>query len=124
MMKSRIPCAEYVFMMCHRIGFPPISIMGFGRRFVSSEIRVPVPPARITAFILDLSECENCFIDGKMMISHEKTKSIDMISIAQLADYLCVEILHNFIFRKISSNDWPAFETCDIKATDKVFASQ
>lgn len=29
---------------------PPISIMGFGRMLVSSEIRVPRPPARITAF--------------------------------------------------------------------------
>src|SRR4051812_16062759 len=38
-------------MMCHRIGRPPISIIGLGRRWLSSEIRVPMPPARITAFI-------------------------------------------------------------------------
>jgi hypothetical protein len=37
-------------MMCHRIGFPPISIIGFGRTDVSSLKRVPSPPARITAF--------------------------------------------------------------------------
>src|SRR5256885_886111 len=51
MMNSLMPCAEYIFMMCHRIGLPPISIMGFGLRCVSSEMRVPSPPTRITAFI-------------------------------------------------------------------------
>src|SRR6516225_8340188 len=40
-----------MFMMCHRIGFPPISTIGFGRRLVSSDKRDPIPPARITAFI-------------------------------------------------------------------------
>src|SRR6185436_15788177 len=49
-MKSFTPCAEYIFMMCQRIGLPPISIIGFGRVSLSSLIRVPVPPARITAF--------------------------------------------------------------------------
>ena len=38
-------------MMCHRIGFPPISIIGLGLRWDSSEILVPRPPAKITAFI-------------------------------------------------------------------------
>src|SRR5690606_42164160 len=38
-------------MMCQRIGLPPISTIGFGRRVVSSANRVPNPPARITAFI-------------------------------------------------------------------------
>ena len=38
-------------MMCHRIGRPPISTMGLGRIWDSSDIRVPSPPARITAFI-------------------------------------------------------------------------
>jgi hypothetical protein len=37
--------------MCHKIGLPPISTIGFGRTEVSSLIRVPSPPARITAFI-------------------------------------------------------------------------
>src|SRR6185369_11944587 len=50
MMNSLIPCAEYIFRMCHRTGLPPISIIGFGLRWVSSEIRVPSPPARTTAF--------------------------------------------------------------------------
>lgn len=44
-------------MMCQRIGFPPISIMGLGRVEVSSEIRVPRPPARMTAFIKLNSLC-------------------------------------------------------------------
>ena len=33
------------------MGLPPISTIGFGRRFVSSDKRVPSPPARMTAFI-------------------------------------------------------------------------
>ena len=32
MTKSLMPCAEYIFMMCHRIGLPPISIIGLGLR--------------------------------------------------------------------------------------------
>src|SRR5688500_8334745 len=38
-------------MMCQMIGLPPISIMGFGRRWDSSLMRVPMPPARITVFM-------------------------------------------------------------------------
>jgi len=34
------------------IGLPPISIIGFGRRTDSSLMRVPAPPARITALRL------------------------------------------------------------------------
>ena len=36
--------------MCHRIGNPPISTIGFGSRTVSSPRRVPSPPARTTVF--------------------------------------------------------------------------
>jgi len=35
-------------MMCHKIGFPPISTSGLGRNSVSSRRRVPIPPHRIT----------------------------------------------------------------------------
>jgi hypothetical protein len=38
-------------MICHRIGRPPISTIGFGRMTVSSLRRVPAPPASNTAFI-------------------------------------------------------------------------
>src|SRR5436189_6179619 len=38
-------------MMCHRMGRPPISTIGFGLISVSSESRVPSPPARMTAFM-------------------------------------------------------------------------
>ena len=38
-------------MMCQRIGFSPISIIGFGFKWLSSLILVPNPPARITTFI-------------------------------------------------------------------------
>jgi len=37
--------------MCHKIGRPPISIIGLGRVVVSSLILVPKPPARMTTFI-------------------------------------------------------------------------
>jgi hypothetical protein len=37
-------------MMCHSIGLPPISTIGFGRTAVSSLSREPNPPAKITAF--------------------------------------------------------------------------
>jgi hypothetical protein len=45
-----MPCAEYIFMMCQRIGFPPISTIGFGLNEVSSLSRVPNPPASMIAF--------------------------------------------------------------------------
>ena len=35
--------------MCQRIGLPPTRTMGLGRNSVSSRIRVPRPPAKITA---------------------------------------------------------------------------
>ena len=34
------------------MGRPPISTIGLGFKCVSSEIRVPNPPAKITAFML------------------------------------------------------------------------
>src|ERR1700712_3436229 len=50
-----MPCVPSIFMMCQRIGFPPISPLGFGRPDVSSANRLPSPPARITAFMRGLS---------------------------------------------------------------------
>src|SRR3972149_12240252 len=47
-----------MFMMCQRIGRPPISTIGFGLRVVSSESRLPSPPARITAFMVFRSEID------------------------------------------------------------------
>ena len=40
-------------MMCHKIGFAllPISTIGLGFKTVSSDRRVPRPPARITTFM-------------------------------------------------------------------------
>src|ERR1700743_2519413 len=38
-------------MICQRIGRPPISTIGFGLTVVSSEIRLPKPPANNTTFI-------------------------------------------------------------------------
>jgi hypothetical protein len=39
-------------MICHNIGFPPISTIGFGFKDVSSDNLVPNPPAKITACIV------------------------------------------------------------------------
>ena len=36
--------------MCQRIGLPPISIIGFGMRWVSSPMRTPRPPQKMTTF--------------------------------------------------------------------------
>src|SRR5262249_40394255 len=38
-------------MMCHRMGRPPISTSGLGRRSVSSARRLPRPPAKIPTFM-------------------------------------------------------------------------
>src|SRR5690349_964742 len=38
-------------MMCHRIGFSPMSTSGFGMFSVTSRRRVPIPPHRITTGI-------------------------------------------------------------------------
>ena len=40
-------------MICHRIGNPPISIIGLGRRWLSSDMRVPYPPASMTTFSIN-----------------------------------------------------------------------
>lgn len=41
-------------MMCHKIGFSPISIIGLGFKCDSSEILVPKPPANFTTFMINL----------------------------------------------------------------------
>src|SRR3954454_3554717 len=51
MTNSFTPCAENSFIRCQRIGRAPISTIGLGLSHVSSLIRVPRPPARITAFM-------------------------------------------------------------------------
>src|SRR5688572_5292498 len=53
-MNSVMPWAAWMFMMCHRMGRPPISTIGFGRSTVSSDSREPRPPARMTALIFVL----------------------------------------------------------------------
>src|SRR5579864_9709520 len=46
-------------MMCHSIGQLPMVTMGLGMRSVSSDKRVPRPPARMTAFMPSRPrECE------------------------------------------------------------------
>src|SRR5208282_548498 len=48
--KSVKPLCAYNFMICQRMGRPPISTMGLGRYSVSSRKRVPSPPHSITTF--------------------------------------------------------------------------
>jgi hypothetical protein len=56
-------------MICHRMGLPPISIIGFGLSDDSSDIRVPLPPANITTFISSMI----CFyIASKIMVKKLK----------------------------------------------------
>src|SRR5262245_42149289 len=45
--------------MCHNIGRPPIVTIGLGRRSLSSEIREPRPPARITALVMSPRPCSS-----------------------------------------------------------------
>jgi hypothetical protein len=49
------PRLAKMFMMCHRMGLPPISTIGLGRRTVSSESRDPNPPARMIVFMARLA---------------------------------------------------------------------
>ena len=57
--KSLIPYLEYIFIICQMIGLSPISNIGFGLRWLSSEILVPNPPARMTAFIFSPQSLKN-----------------------------------------------------------------
>ncbi len=43
-------------MICHKIGCSPMVIIGFGFKWLSSLIRVPSPPAKITTFITHFSQ--------------------------------------------------------------------
>ena len=47
-------------MMCHRIGLPPISIIGLGLRWVSSEMRVPSRPRELLPSYVSLSRLRVC----------------------------------------------------------------
>jgi hypothetical protein len=61
--------------MCHKMGFPPTSTIGFGREEVSSAILVPKPPASITAFIATLSSEE--------IQVHGRTLSLKITNVAR-----------------------------------------
>ena len=65
-------------MMCQRIGLPPISTIGFGRTSVSSLIRVPRPPARMTAFMrADPSEPSSATLNDRDFASTAPLKSCE-----------------------------------------------
>src|SRR5580698_7926087 len=65
-------------MMCQRMGRPPISIIGFGLTPVSSLIRVPSPPANITAFIKEweMSQKKKWVTPG-LLRSHDSPQLLD-----------------------------------------------
>src|SRR5258708_16644586 len=46
--KSVKPCSAKPFMMCQRMGRPPMGIIGLGMSSATSRMRVPWPPHRIT----------------------------------------------------------------------------
>ena len=54
-MNSLKPNFLYMSIICIKIGFPPIFIIGFGLTFVSSDILVPLPPHKIIIFMICLS---------------------------------------------------------------------
>src|SRR5687768_16193459 len=53
--KSLNPYSLYDFKICHKIGFPPISIIDLGLVSVSSLNLVPKPPASMTTFIFAMN---------------------------------------------------------------------
>lgn len=76
-------------MMCHKIGWPPISTIGLGRTCVSSASREPRPPARMTTFIQPnpaLLRCSNsiaCWRD-KFNPHGERRLSPEFLAISRL----------------------------------------
>lgn len=67
-------------MICQIIGLPPISTMGFGLISVSSLIRVPNPPAKMTTFIA----CK--LAQNYWKIIYEKVSNLSLLLI-HLQDY-------------------------------------
>src|SRR6185295_14351755 len=61
-------------MMCQRIGFPPISTIGLGRPTVSSLRRDPIPPARMTAFMMSAHFRDSCRYTCCTTSIHETTR--------------------------------------------------
>jgi hypothetical protein len=57
--------------MCQRIGFPPISIIGFGLRWVSSLSREPTPPVSMTAFTTHLASA-----GIETLLSYQKARTM------------------------------------------------
>src|SRR6266511_4093988 len=65
-------------MMCQRMGLPPISIIGFGLRSVSSLRREPKPPASMTAFTTPLSSHGRPRTQPPPIGDRERTSSYQM----------------------------------------------
>src|SRR5690242_14333655 len=59
-------------MICHSMGRPPTSTSGFGFTTVSSDKRVPSPPARIATFINFLSVINGLIIHVQWKIQSYK----------------------------------------------------
>ena len=79
MMKAFTPWAEYIFMMCHSIGWPPILTMGFGLDWVSSARRVPYPPLPGSRLSLSLTLHRIGYRTGRRESDSGVTKGRSMV---------------------------------------------
>src|SRR4051812_2563040 len=79
-------------MMCQRIGWGPISTMGFGRYSVSSRRRVPLPPPRITTGM-------SCF--AGLLIDDSPSQSLDRFylqsDVAQAPQLFDLPVVHGAV---------------------------
>ena len=64
--------------MCHNIGIPPISIMGFGFNIVSSLILLPNPPAKSTDFNVFHYRCVLYRVSLKLITTNDQIFKIDI----------------------------------------------
>ena len=62
--KLIIAVIRILFIMCHNIGIPPISIIGLGLYSDCSANLVPKPPASNTTFIMVVTPCVVILLDN------------------------------------------------------------
>ena len=57
--------------------------------------------------------------DRVVVISTNRPFPVNVIGVGQLAEHLCVEVAHDFIFGKVAGYDGPALESCLRQAFDE-----
>src|SRR4030042_4171495 len=101
-----------MFMICQRMGLPPISIMGFGLMPVSSERRVPIPPARMTTFILffpffhSIYACHHVFQNRKLhalfrLVSSTENNTFSIASVNLSFENSCLTVSYALFTRPV-----------------------